>query len=219
MAKSTRLSPITGKALLQVNPDFTPGPITTLAMPWPASEQIDEAITALPRKALQVDPNYAEAHNNLGLSNLFGGGKVDEAIIHYRRAIEIQARLRQCPPPPRHRPWLASDKLTPRSPSTGKRWKSSPFPDLVGAALQPRHSFGWNRTGGRVDHPFSESRGIQARLRQSSLQSWALALASRGKTPARGARSLPKGALELATAQNDTVLVDTIQAQIKNLRQ
>ncbi len=38
--------------------------------------------------ALRLDPNYAEAHNNLG--NTFAAiGQLDKAIHHYQAALEI----------------------------------------------------------------------------------------------------------------------------------
>ena len=40
-------------------------------------------------KALEIKPDYAEAHNNLGLA-LAEGGRTDEAITHYRKAMEIK---------------------------------------------------------------------------------------------------------------------------------
>jgi Flp pilus assembly protein TadD len=40
------------------------------------------------RKAIQLDPNNAQAHNNLGFA-LFEQGKVEEAIAEYRHALRI----------------------------------------------------------------------------------------------------------------------------------
>ncbi len=50
--------------------------------------QVDEAIAHY-RKALEIKPDYVEAHNNLG-NALAGRGEVDEAIAHYRKALEIK---------------------------------------------------------------------------------------------------------------------------------
>ena len=41
-------------------------PTTTSASPWPAADRVDEAIAHY-RKALEIKPDYAEAHNNLGV--------------------------------------------------------------------------------------------------------------------------------------------------------
>ena len=41
------------------------------------------------QKALEIKPDYAEAHNNLGIA-LAGRGQVDEAIAHYQKALEIK---------------------------------------------------------------------------------------------------------------------------------
>jgi Flp pilus assembly protein TadD len=49
---------------------------------------MDEAIEHY-QKALQIKPDNAEAHNNLGLV-LAGHGRLDEAIAHYQRAVEIK---------------------------------------------------------------------------------------------------------------------------------
>ena len=50
--------------------------------------QLDEAIAHY-RKALEIKPDYAEAHNNLG-NALASRGQVDEAIAHYQKALEIK---------------------------------------------------------------------------------------------------------------------------------
>jgi lipoprotein NlpI len=50
--------------------------------------QIDEAITAY-RQAVVLNPNYAEAHNNLG-NALNGQGQLDEAIAAWRQAIVLK---------------------------------------------------------------------------------------------------------------------------------
>ena len=53
-----------------------------------ARGQLDEAIAQY-RKALEIKPDYAEAHYNLGIA-LAGRGQIDEAIDHYRKALEIK---------------------------------------------------------------------------------------------------------------------------------
>ena len=40
-------------------------------------------------RAVELNPNYAEAHNNLG-NALRDQGKLDEAIARYRRAVELK---------------------------------------------------------------------------------------------------------------------------------
>ena len=37
---------------------------------------------------MELRPDYAEAHNNLGIV-LARGGRVEEAIAHFRRALEL----------------------------------------------------------------------------------------------------------------------------------
>ena len=66
----------------------TPRPTTTSATPSTTSGQLDEAIAEY-RKALQIQPDYAEAHNNLGIA-LYDKRQLDEAIAEYRKALQIQ---------------------------------------------------------------------------------------------------------------------------------
>jgi Tfp pilus assembly protein PilF len=51
-------------------------------------KQFNEAIEHY-RIALQIKPDYAEAHNSLATA-LVGRGQVDEAIEHYRQAVKIK---------------------------------------------------------------------------------------------------------------------------------
>ena len=52
--------------------------------------QVDEAIAHY-RSGLEIKPDYAEAHYNLGIM-LAGRGQVDEAIAHYRKALDLASR-------------------------------------------------------------------------------------------------------------------------------
>ncbi len=52
-----------------------------------AKGQWDEAVAHY-RKALEIRPDYAEAHVKLG-NVLTSGGQVDEAIAHYQKALQI----------------------------------------------------------------------------------------------------------------------------------
>jgi tetratricopeptide (TPR) repeat protein len=68
------------------------------------SGRFDEAIVEC-QKALQIKPDFAAAHNNLGaalVENQWGGdgarrqnGAVDEAIVHYRSALQIKPDFAQ----------------------------------------------------------------------------------------------------------------------------
>ena len=49
--------------------------------------QVDEAIAHY-RKALEIKPDYVEAHYNLGVA-LAGRGKLDEALEHYQKALDL----------------------------------------------------------------------------------------------------------------------------------
>ena len=50
--------------------------------------RIDEAITHYQR-ALAINPDYPEAHINLGIA-LAGRGRIDEAMAHYQKALAIK---------------------------------------------------------------------------------------------------------------------------------
>ena len=56
---------------------------------WNLTEegQYDKAIAEW-KKALEMSPDDAEAHNNLGVA-LAGTGKFDEAIAHYQKALVV----------------------------------------------------------------------------------------------------------------------------------
>ena len=60
-------------------------------MPFGEKKKFDEAI-AEHRKAIDVDPKYADAHNNLGVA-LAEKNNLDEAIAEYRKAIEIDPKV------------------------------------------------------------------------------------------------------------------------------
>ena len=49
---------------------------------------MDEAIAHY-QQALQIKPDYAQAHNNLG-NALLKAKRVDEAIVHYQKALQIK---------------------------------------------------------------------------------------------------------------------------------
>lgn len=40
------------------------------------------------QKAVQIDPNYAEAHNNFG-AFLLQRGRLDEAMVHFQKALQL----------------------------------------------------------------------------------------------------------------------------------
>ena len=55
---------------------------------WPAAGRSTRPSPII-GKALEIKPDYAEAHNNLG-NALAGRGQFDEAIAHFRKALEIK---------------------------------------------------------------------------------------------------------------------------------
>ena len=61
---------------------------TTWAVALKDQGKLDEAVACY-RRALELKPDYAEAHNNLGIA-LKDQGKLDEAVACYRRALELK---------------------------------------------------------------------------------------------------------------------------------
>ena len=104
--------------------------------------KLDEAIAHL-QKALEIKPDYAEAHNNLG-SLLPKRDRVDGAIAHYQKALEIKPDYAEA-----HNnlatPLRQKGRWTKRWPISKRRWKSSP---TTRKPTQP-----WQRSlpRGRVD--------------------------------------------------------------------
>ena len=84
----TRPSPATARPSNSTR--NAPRPTTTSATPCKAQGKLDEAIACY-RKAIELDPKYAAAHNNLGIA-LKDQGKLDEAIACYRKAIELDPK-------------------------------------------------------------------------------------------------------------------------------
>ena len=71
---------------------------TTWARPCKDQGKLDEAVACY-RRALELKPDFAEAHNNLGVA-LQDQGQLDEAVACYRRALELKPRLRRGPQQP-----------------------------------------------------------------------------------------------------------------------
>ena len=61
---------------------------TTSAWPWQKAASSTRQWRNT-RKALQIKPDSAEAHQNLGIA-LANRGQLDEAIAHFRKAVEAQ---------------------------------------------------------------------------------------------------------------------------------
>ena len=73
----------------------------TSASPCRSRGRLEEAIAAY-RRAIELNPDHAEAHNNLG--NVLGEqGRLDEAIAAYHRAIALKPDLGRGPQQPGHR--------------------------------------------------------------------------------------------------------------------
>ena len=87
-ARWTRPSPATGRPSSSTR--RTPGPTSTWAPLCDIKRDYDEAIACF-RKAIELDPKDAMAHNNLG-DALRQKGQVDEAIACYRKAIELDPK-------------------------------------------------------------------------------------------------------------------------------
>ena len=65
--------------------------------------QVDEAIAHY-RKALEINPDYVEAHYNLG-NALAGRGQVDEAIAHFQKALDLASARNK---------WALADRIRAR---------------------------------------------------------------------------------------------------------
>ena len=89
--------------------------------------RLDEAADYF-RKSMEIDPNLAPAHNNLGLA-LKGQGKWSEADQRFRDAIRFGPEL--APPHDNLGEIRALRRVgwTRRSPSTGRRYGSTPSSD------------------------------------------------------------------------------------------
>ena len=132
---------------------------------WPTADRSTRRspITGRPWKS---SPTTLDAHNNLGIA-LAGRGQVDEAIAHYRKALEIkpdyaeahnnlgialagrgQGRRGYCP--------------LPEGPGNQARLRRGP--------QQPRQRLGRPRTVRRGHCPLPEGPGNQARLRRGPQQ-------------------------------------------------
>ena len=102
-------------------PPAMPAPTTTSAVALADRGRVDEAITHY-RKALEIKPDYAEAHNNS--ASLWGRGQIDEAITHFQQG------WKSSPTSPRPTTilvwlWPAAGRSMRPSPVIGRRWRSS----------------------------------------------------------------------------------------------
>ena len=83
------------------------------------SGKLDEAVACY-RRALELKPDFAEAHNNLGTA-LKNQGKLDEAVACYRRALELNPDFAEA-----HNnlgvPSRTRASSTKRSPATAAHW-------------------------------------------------------------------------------------------------
>ena len=172
-------------------------------------------------------------------------GQIDEAIAHYRKALEINPDY-GWPTTTSESPWPAADRSTRPSPITARPWKSSPTSP---GPLQPRHRLGRPRPGRRGHRPFPEGPGNQARLRRRPQQPrprlgraadrstrpspitgrpWKSSPTSCRPTESRSCPGRPwkvrrghvqyQKALDLASARNDKGLADVIRARIRLLQ-
>ena len=119
--RSTRPSPITARPWK--SSPTTPRPTTTSASPWPAADRSTRPspITGRPWKSSPTTPRPTTT----SACALAGRGQVDEAIAHYRKALEIkpdyaEAHDNLVPP------WPAADRSTRPSPITRRPWTWPP---------------------------------------------------------------------------------------------
>ena len=64
-----------------------PRPITTWGPPLVRQGKMDQAVAHY-AEALRLKPDFAEAHNNLGLA-LAAQGKMDQAVAQYTEALRL----------------------------------------------------------------------------------------------------------------------------------
>jgi Flp pilus assembly protein TadD len=165
------------------------------------------------RKALEIQPNYAMAHNNLG-SALAHQGRCDEAFTEYQKALELQPNL-----------VLAHDNLGDLLATRGQ------YPEALvhyrkALEIQPGDPMVQRRLAWlRATCPLASLRnGAEAmaiaeranRLcegkRPEVLDALAAAYAEAGLFPE--AQATARKALELATQQNNRVLADGLRDRI-----
>ena len=96
---------------------------------------LDEAVACYQR-SINCRPNYAEAHNNLGIS-LREQGRLAEALAAYRRRIGLRPHLRRRAQQPALRPDLLSRPRAPRPSSRDHRIWSRRHAEPVGRSIQP----------------------------------------------------------------------------------
>ena len=105
---------------------------TTWASPSRSQGKLDEAVACY-RRALELKPDYAEAHNNLGVV-FKDQGKLDEAVACCRRALELKpdsrrGRIATCSTPrfsaPATMPRRSTKNTAAGTSGTPRRWQSS----------------------------------------------------------------------------------------------
>ena len=119
----------------------TPRPTTTSASPCGTQGKPDEAIVEY-REAIRLKPDYAEAHANLGAILWRGEARLPGSGGRVPRGDPAQARLRQGPLQPRHRPEQPGQARRGRSPNTARRSGSSP--------TTPKPTATWDLSLGRL---------------------------------------------------------------------
>ena len=93
---------------------------TTWAIALKDQGKLDEAVACY-RRALELKPDYAEAHNNLG-NALKDQGKLDEAVACYRRALELKPDFAEAHNNLGNALRRTRGSWTKRSPATAGHW-------------------------------------------------------------------------------------------------
>ena len=165
------------------------------------------------RKALEIKPDYAEAHYNLGIA-LQGADRSTRLSPIFRRHGD-QARLRQGPLQPRHHSVLGRER-SPRRSSTGARPSacgrtSSAWLNQLAWVLAtcPEASV---RNGAEAVELAQRAVRLSGGREPAILGTLAAAYAEAGRFPE--AVQTARKALELATQQNKQALAESIKAKI-----
>jgi protein O-mannosyl-transferase len=196
---------------LKTRPDYASAH-NNLGVSLAGRGRLDEAIDHY-RSALKIRPDYAEAHNNLG-NALAKRGRLDDAIDHYQSALKIRPEYAEA-----HANLAAAHYRQGRFLDAVEHWRdalrSEPNRIVVLNQLAwvlatcPDASV---RNGAEAVELAQRAVQLSNAQQPAVLDTLAAAYAEAGQFP-QAVQTVRK-ALDLATRQNDQVLVKSISAKI-----